>query len=60
VAALNGNNPPWGEWNRFVERVACKAFTELRKKVNQLIAPLALDQIEFEVIAFDSKEKKED
>lgn len=49
VTVLQGApSPPWGRWDRLANDQSRRQFTELRKRVNLLIAPLEIDHIDFE------------
>jgi hypothetical protein len=41
--------PPWGDWTQRANDESRGAFTSFRKSVNQAIAPLEVDHIEFEI-----------
>ena len=40
--------PPWGGWNHLAPGEERRAFTRLRSAINQAIAPLVVDHIDFE------------
>ena len=42
--------PPWGSWTNHLTKGLPSSFTELRKKVNQIITPHEVDHIDFEII----------
>jgi hypothetical protein len=42
-------SPPWGQWDKLANDASRRAFTDLRRKVNATIAPLAIDHIDFEI-----------
>lgn len=47
VQVDGSKKPPWGEWNRLVPDHRRRTFTVLRKAVNEAIAPLMVDHIDF-------------
>jgi len=46
----NGYMPPWGSWTDHLANGLPSKFTELRKKVNSIIAPHEVDHIDFKEI----------
>jgi hypothetical protein len=47
--APSAPNPPWGTWDKLAEDESRRRFSDLRRKVNAVIAPLEVDHIDFEV-----------
>ena len=39
--------PPWGDWDRLAGDTS-RSFTKLRQSVNEVIAPLVVDHIDFD------------
>jgi hypothetical protein len=48
VQADNSMKPPWGEWDRLAPDERRRGFTKFRQAVNDAIAPLAVDHIDFD------------
>lgn len=48
-----GYIPPWGSWSNHLANGAPSKFTELRKKVNELITPHMVDHIDFLAQKYD-------
>lgn len=42
-----GYTPPWGSWTNHLANGKPSKFTELRRKINDLISPHAVDHIDF-------------
>lgn len=55
VHANGAGKPPWGEWHCLANDDRRRTFTSLRKAVNEAIAPLMVDHIDF-----DTSEKGKD
>lgn len=50
VSVTDGITPPWGEWARLSsDSQKRRTFTVFRRAVNQLIAPLEVDHIDFQI-----------
>ena len=48
VIYQSGYLPPWGSWTNHLVNGKPSKFTELRRRVNEIIKPLAVDHIKFE------------
>jgi hypothetical protein len=51
VEAAAEQAPPWGGWDYLASGRERRAFTRLRSAINQAIAPLEVDHIDFEPFA---------
>ncbi len=49
VKASRAIQPPWGSWDQLIPGHERRTFTRLRQAVNGVIAPLAVDHIDFEI-----------
>ncbi len=49
VVAVSGTSPrpPWGNWDRLAEDESRRAFTQFRRAINSVVAPLEIDHIDF-------------
>jgi len=52
VKYKEGYLPPWGSWTNHLANGSPSKFTELRKRVNQLIEPHMVDHIDFVSASF--------
>ena len=54
VSYKQGYLPPWGSWTNHLANGSPSIFTELRKKVNEIISPHEVDHIDFKIEKSDN------
>lgn len=54
VEARRACAPPWGSWTRLANGEGRRSFTRFRRAVNEAIAPLHVDHIDFELCQDDT------
>ncbi len=47
VFANEEYQPPWGSWHKLSNDVSRRQFTIFRKAINDIIAPIFIDHVEF-------------
>jgi hypothetical protein len=55
VGILPNTKSPWGDWNTLRKDESRRVFTDFRRKVNEIIKPLEVDHIDFEVMSMSDE-----